>query len=270
MSLKNLMVHLDQGARTAVRLELAASLARQHQARLVGVFAQRGQPHKVGVVASWPSPEYAEARDASKAMFEKATSGLAQAEWHDINRGSDAEVLRHVTDLARHFDLAVLGQHEPDARNWVPADLVKEVILECGRPVLVIPYAGDFTAVGRRPLIAWNDSRAAAHALNDALPLIEECEEAMVLSFAARREVGDASCAEVARHLAAHGLKTKTEVLVVQDFGIMDMLLNRITDRDADLLVMGAHGQIGFPYVSRGGGTRYILQHMTAPVLMSS
>ena len=44
MALKNLMVHLDQGGRTAARLELAVSLARQHQARLVGVFGQRGLP----------------------------------------------------------------------------------------------------------------------------------------------------------------------------------------------------------------------------------
>lgn len=270
MSLKNLMVHLDQSERCAVRLELAVSLARQHQARLVGVFGQRAQPQKVGVVASWPSPDYVEARQASKAAFEKATAGLSQAEWHDINRGGDAELLRLITNLARHADLVVLGQHDPAAKPCAPSELVTEVIMDCGRPVLVIPYAGDFVEVGKHPLIAWNDSRAAAHALNDALPLIDGCEEAMVLSFAARREDGDASCAEVARHLATHGIRTRADVMVVEDFGIMDMLLNRITDRGADLLVMGAHGQIGFPFVSRGGGTRYILQHMTVPVLMSN
>lgn len=270
MSLKNLMVHLDQGERSAVRLELAAWLARRHQARLVGVFGQRGQPQQVGVVASWPSQEYAAARDASQAAFEKATAGLPRAEWQDINRGSDVEVLRHFTDRARHADLVVLGQHDHRVTAHVPEDFAREVITGCGRPVLVVPYAGNFTEVGKRVLIAWNDSREAAHALNDALPLIEDCDEAMLLSFAARREDGDASCAEAARHLASHGIKARTEVLLVQDFDIMDMLLNRITDRGADLLVMGAHGQIGFPYLSRGAGTRYILQHMTAPVLMSN
>ena len=109
MSLKNLMVHLDSCERTAARLELAASLARQHQARLVGVFAQRAQPQKVGLVASWPGPDYVEAREESKAAFAKATAGLPQAEWHDINRGGDAEVLRHLTNLARHADLQVAG-----------------------------------------------------------------------------------------------------------------------------------------------------------------
>jgi nucleotide-binding universal stress UspA family protein len=50
----------------------------------------------------------------------------------------------------------------------------------------------------------------------------------------------------------------------------MDMLLNRVTDRGADLLVMGAHGHIGFPFVSRGAGTRYILRHMTVPVVLAN
>lgn len=270
MSLKNLMVHLDQGERTAARLELAVWLARRHQARLVGVFGQRGLPQQVGVVASWPSADYAAARDASQAAFAQATAGLPRAEWHDINRGSDVEVLRHITDRARHFDMVVLGQHDHRVTAHVPEDFAREVITGCGRPVLVVPYAGNFTEVGKHVLIAWNDSREAAHALNDALPLIEDCDEAMVLSFATRREEGDASCAETARHLASHGIKARTEVLLVQDFDIMDMLLNRITDRGADLLVMGAHGHIGFPFVSRGAGTRYILRHMTVPVLMSN
>jgi nucleotide-binding universal stress UspA family protein len=270
MSLKSLMVHLDQGERTLARLELAVSLARQHQARLLGVFGQRGQVQQVGVVASWPSQEYVAARDASKAMFASATAGLPDAEWHDINRGSDAEVLRHVVNLARHADMVVLGQHDERVKAYVPEDLVMDVILDSGRPVLVLPYAGHFTEVGKHPLIAWNDAREAAHALNDSLPLIQDCDEAMVLSFASRREEGEISCGGVARHLAAHGIKTKTEVMMVQDFGIMDMLLNRVTDRGADLLVMGAHGHIGFPFVSRGAGTRYILRHMTVPVVLAN
>ena len=270
MSLKNLMVHLDQGERTAARLELAVSLARQHQARRVGVFGQRGLPQVIRIVASWPSQEYAEARDASQAAFETAAAGLRQAEWHDINRGRDSEVTRKVITLARHADLVVLGQHDDRATAHLPDELVMDVILESGRPVLVLPYAGNFTEVGKHPLIAWNDAREATRALNDALPLIEGCDEAMVLSFAAQREAGEASCVEVTRQLADHGITAKAEVLLVEDFGIMDMLLNRVTDRGADLLVMGAHGHIGYPFISRGAGTRYILRHMTVPVLMSN
>jgi nucleotide-binding universal stress UspA family protein len=270
MSIKNMMVHLDQGERTVARLQLAVSLARRHQARLVGVFGQLAEAHQVGVVASWPSPSYIEAAQAAKAKFEQAAVGLAQAEWHDINRGSDHELFRHITDLARFMDLVVMGQHDYRLKADVPAELVEEVVLNSGRPVLVVPFVGRYADVGKRPLIAWNDAREAAHAVNDSLPLIEGCDEATVISFSARRDDATASCAEVARHLACHGIKAKTEVMVVDSVGIMDMLLNRVSDLAADLLIMGAHGAIGFPFVSRGAGTRFILQHMTVPVLMSN
>lgn len=270
MSLKNLMVHLDRSERTAARLELAVSLARKYQARLVGVFGQLAQAPQVGVASSWHTQAYIEAGEASKAAFVKAVAGLPQAEWRDINRGGEMELLRHITRLARYADLVVLGQHDERVKAYVPDELVNEVIVDSGCPVLVLPYAGNFTEVGKHPLIAWNDAREAARALNDALPLIQDSEEAALVCFAARHGDGVSSCAEVARHLACHGIKTKTEVLLVEDIGIMDMLLNRVTDCGADLLVMGAHGGIGFPFLSRGAGTRHILKHMTVPVLMSN
>jgi nucleotide-binding universal stress UspA family protein len=270
MSLKNLMVHLDQGKRTAARLELAVSLATQHQARLVGVFGQLAPPQQVGVVSTWPTPAYTEAADASKAAFAQATAGLAQAEWHDINRGSEAEVLRNITDMARYADLVIMGQHDEMAKSFVPPDLAEEVVLNSGRPVLVLPYVGTFPEVGKNPLIAWSNVREAAHALNDALPLIEGCAEATVLSFSASADDARSSCTEVVRHLACHGIKATSEIMLVNDIGIMDMLLNKSADLGSDLLVMGAHGHIGLPFMSRGAGTRYIFRHMTVPVLMSN
>ncbi|MDP1611439.1 MAG: universal stress protein [Sulfuritalea sp.] len=270
MSLKNVMVHLDSGERSAVRLEMAVSLARRHQARLMGVFGQLAEAQQIGFVATWPRPEYAAARDASRAAFAKATEGLPRTEWRDINCGSEDRVVRSIIDLARHADLVLLGQHDKRIDNQVPEELMLELILGSGRPVLLVPYIGDFPEVGRHPLIAWNNTREAARALNDALPLIESCEIATVLSLAASHEAADACCADIEKHLAAHGIKTRLDAMLVQDFGIMDMLLNRVTDRGADLLVMGAHGHIGFPFVSRGAGTRYILRHMTVPVLMSN
>jgi len=268
--LKNLMVHLDQSERTAVRLAIAVSLARRHGARLVGVFGQRAQAQRVGVITNWPSAEYVNAAEASKWAFAEATKGLPNTEWHDVNRGSDAEVLRQITDLARYCDLVILGQHDEQAKTVAPPDLAEEVVLNSGRPILVIPYAGEFPEIARRPLIAWNSSRESAHAVNDALPLIADCLEATVVSLDARRDHANASCEQLASHLACHGIAAKTEVLVVEDVGVMDALLSRVSDLGADLLVMGAHGPAGFPFVSGGAGTRHILRHMIVPVLMSN
>jgi nucleotide-binding universal stress UspA family protein len=268
--LKNLLVHLDQSERTPVRLAMAVSLARQHQARLTGVFGQRAKAQQVGIVATWPSAEYSDAAQAAKAAFERATAGMPQAQWHDINRGSDAELLRQITEIARCADLIVLGQHDEQAKAYVPSELAEEVVLNSGRPILVIPYAGEFPQQAQHPLIAWDNSREAAHAVNDALALIADCPEATIISVDARYAEASASCARLADHLACHGIKAKTEVLVVDDVGIMDILLSRVTDLGADLLVMGAHGSIGLPFVSRGAGTRHIFRSMVVPVLMSN
>lgn len=270
MPLKDILVHMDAGERSAARLDMAATIAHHHQARLVGVFAQRAEADQVGVVPTWPPSGYREAAAACEGAFRQASQGLAQAEWIDVNRGRDVELLYQLTALARFGDLTVLGQYEEAPLARVPAELPEEVVLNSGRPVLVVPYVGRYAARFERPLIAWNNSREAAHALADALPLIEGCKEAVVLSLETRFKEAEASCEAVIRHLACHGIKAVSEVLMVEDVGIMDMLLNRVTDQGADLLVMGAHGQIGFPFVSRGAGTRHILRNMTVPVLMSN
>jgi nucleotide-binding universal stress UspA family protein len=49
----------------------------------------------------------------------------------------------------------------------------------------------------------------------------------------------------------------------------MDVLLARLAEESLDMLVMGAHGQYGFPHLFKGSSTRHILEHMTVPVLMS-
>ena len=269
MALKDFMVHLDTGERTATRLGLAVGLARAHDARLVGVFGQRAEPEQVGVVATWPSPEYVAAAAASKAAFDAATAGLRDAEWRDINRGSDSEVLRLITEAARYADMVVVGQHDESVEAVVAPALAEELVIHSGRPILVVPYAGEFTEVGRRPLIAWDHSRESAHALHASLRLIEGCNEAIVVSLDTPYEEAQKSCAEVARHLACHGIKARTEVLLAEDEHVMDFVLNRVSDLDADLLVIGAHRHASFLRASHSKDSRAILRQMVVPTLVA-
>ena len=83
MPIKDLLVHLDLGERTAARLDMAVAIAQRRQAKLTGLFGQRAAAHVVGVVANWPSEEYARAAAASKAAFERASAGLAHG-WMSI------------------------------------------------------------------------------------------------------------------------------------------------------------------------------------------
>ena len=269
MPLRDILVHLDSGARTAERLALAVHLARRDNARLTGMFAQCASAYQVGVVAVWPPESYTRAAEASREQFQAATAGLADAEWIDINRGSDHEVVHHMVEAARHYGLVILGQNDEDAPRIVPRELLEEVILESGRPVLAVPYAGHFSDLGHRPLIAWADARSAARALNDCLMLLQPGAHAALVSAGLGTEEQKQSATRAAAHLAAHGFAAGVEHMQLTEVGLMDTLLNLASDKAADLVVMGAFGGYGYPVLNRGSGTRYMLRHMTVPCLFS-
>lgn len=269
MTLRNILVHLDAGERSAARLNLAIGLAARDGARLLGLFAQLGSPHQVGVVASWPSETYRQAAETSHQRFAAATQGLALAEWRDVNRGGATEITDRVIAASRHVDLAILGQHAPDGDAPLPADLAEQVVLNAGRPVLVVPYIGAPDSLGERAIVAWNASREAARALNDALPLLPPHARMLLMSVQSSPDTDEDLTPDIVHHLRLHGVEPTVEALQAGGIGLMDQLLNRLADIGGDLLIMGAYGHYGFPQLARGSGTRYILGHMTAPVLFS-
>lgn len=270
MSLKNILVHLDSGPLCTDRLSLAIALAEQHGARLIGLFGQLAQAQMIGMVASWPSPAYVEAAEQSRQKFEAACSGhLRSYSWRDANRGSALEVSRALIEAAHHVDLVLLSQDDEAAAQVVPRDLPEQVVLNAGRPGLIIPYAYKNTSLGQRPLIAWNGSRESVRAVNDALPLMQGCSSARILCFAKPSPELEQSVGDLCAHLADHGVTAEPDYIQAEGIGIMDMLLNQAADLSADLLVMGASGNTGFANFKRHGGTRHILRHMTVPVLMS-
>ena len=144
--------------------------------------------------------------------------------------------------------------------------------LAVGRPVLVVPYAGRFEECGRRVLVAWNASRAATRAINDAMPLLAGAETVTVLSVdpgedppGARRGAGDGH----RRASRASRRQGCVETTVSGGIGVGNALLSRASDIGADLLVMGAYGHTRVRELLLGGATRTILESMTVPVLMA-
>jgi len=268
MSLANIVVHLDSGPRCSARVALAVKLARREGAHLTGLFAETAGAHRVGVVAAWPPADYVAAAEAARTLFTGATPSLgARARFIDVNRGGEQEILARTTDLARTFDLVILGQTDASAR--APVDLPEQLVMESGRPVLVVPSAGTFEDVGHRPLFAWHGSRGAARALHDALPLVTPGADALLVEAGRPGDPPDEFAALALADLAAHGVSARFQSAVVEDVRLMDTLLNQASDHAADLMAVGAFDTSGFPFFGRGSGTRYLLRHMTVPVLFS-
>lgn len=269
MQLKDIAVHVDDSARSETRLDIAIALAARHGACLRGVFAQ-SDPNVPGAIKLWPTPYFKEATERCRAMFDAkvAQAGLT-ARWHEVPSGEQAYIVREVTGVASSADLMILGQHDPEkGYGLLPVELVEQVILHSGRPALVIPYIGQFEEIGSRPLIAWNGGREAVRALNDALPLMAGAKQVRLVIVDSQRGVGLAED-DILHHLSCHGLTPEVERLSAEDIGVMDLMLSRVADTASDLLVMGAHASYAFPRLHRGSGTRYVLGHMTVPVLLS-
>jgi len=271
MTVKHLLVHLDGSDRASVRLNLAINLAKRFGARLTGLFAQ-SETSGPSLVARRASEHLKRAAEDVRRVFEAKTgeAGVAGV-WWQLEHGEYSHVLTETVICSRYADLAILGQHNSASDAKVPGELVEEVILNAGRPVLVVPFAGDFQDTGQRVIVAWNGSRESARALGDAVPLMESAKSVLILALHAARpeDVTGVPPVNVVSHLETHGIMASLERMTVENMGLMDVVLNRASDDGADLLVMGGHGNYGFPFLARGGNTRHILRQMTVPVLMS-
>ncbi len=292
--LKDLLLVVDDSAACVGRLDLAVRLAVRFGAHLIGLYV-----YETPVIAGYARtevmkglgdgeavvPSYlvsrAEALEALR-QAQQETAGRArelfrkQAEVAGITtewRAREGDVGRIAMLHARYADLVIVGQAGPDgAGSGSPRELPQQLLLGVGRPILAVPYTGTFRTIGERVLVAWNASREATRAVNDALPLLQTAAQVTVLAINPRDGVsgeGEVPGADLALHLSRHGVKAEASWLHAADVTVAAMLLSRLADLQADLLVMGGYGHSRVREIILGGVTREILQAMTVPTLLS-
>lgn len=274
MALREILVVVNSAAEVGRLVAPAAALAAAGGTRLTGLFAS-GYPVTAayGDVTGWMElveafleAQRTEATNAEAAFRRELSMRKLQGDW--IYRESDAT--DSAVALAALYDLVVMGQPNPDAAPGRALGLRPEdVVLGGGRPVLVVPYAGDFAAFGHRVLVAWNASREAARALHDAMFALERAEHVTVIEVEPLAGMSRVSAADLADSLSRRGIAASAATETAGDVPIDDLLLSRAADLGADLLVMGAYGHSRMREYVLGGVSRGIFGHMTIPVLMA-
>jgi len=278
MSLKNILVQIDHRKAMPARLDYVLRLAQQHDAHLTGLHCATPVYLPNYIRAELPESvqrdqlarEAAEA-EADKASFERVVSAAgyaAKAEW----RASGGDPIDALTLHGRYADLVVVGQVDPDAGSDEVADMPGSLALEVGRPVLAVPYVGKYPTVAEHILVAWNAGREATRAVNDALPLLKRAKKVTILAVNPRPGFfghGAQPGADIALHLARHGVKAEAAQLASDDIDPGDLLLSRASDLGSDLIVMGAYGRSRMRELVLGGVTRHMMAHMTVPLLLS-
>lgn len=276
MALKDILVLVEDDERSAVRLGLACALARRHGAHVTGLFvvdvsvpvmvgADGGGAVLAGLLESMRSDALAAGARAEAAFNEALRRDGIAGEWRLVEGLTPQQVALQ----GRYADLIVLGQQAPD--DGASDVTLEAALFSSGRPVLVVPHSGSFRTLGRRALVGWNAKREAARAVGDALPLLTDgTTTVLIVNPTPGSDLhGEEPGADIARHLARHGVEVTVERIVAPEIGADDALLNRAAEVDADLIVIGAYGHSRLREFVLGGVTRGLLRHMTVPVLMS-
>ncbi|PAY09603.1 universal stress protein UspA [Bradyrhizobium sp. UFLA03-84] len=275
--IKDIIVNLEHDVSRDRARDFAITVGETFDAHIAGVaFAYEPEfPGYVmleippNIVAAMVEDSKKAAEAAIKRFDEAARRSLLSAE-HRLVRTAGVEAPTLFAALARRFDLSIFLQSSPDgAAN---DDIIESSLFETGRPVVVVPYIHKDGLKLDRVVCCWDGGRAAARAINDALPLLAKAAKVDLLIIEndkTKNETTEIRGVQMASHLARHDVNVEIEIIPAPDIDVADAILSHVADESGTLIVMGGYGHAKLREIILGGVTRAILKSMTVPVFMS-
>lgn len=266
----------SEGAPVAAAIAIAQTFE-AHVAMLVTVDVPAPMPSDWGAMAyDIYARLHEEARRRAEARADDLRARFAHADVPvEVRIAEAVSVYPQNTAAmhARHADLTVLPTMPRDgAGNMLVHDCFHDVLRHSGRPVLAVPAGNLSTMPPRRAVIAWKPTREATRAVADAMPLLRMADAVDVLvvdPVVGEAGHGSEPGADIAAHLARHGLKVDVVTRPRMNFSVAYALLDHARTVGADLLVAGGYGHSRLREAMLGGTTRELLQTAHLPVLFS-
>jgi nucleotide-binding universal stress UspA family protein len=274
--IKDIVVNLSIGEEGSFAGDYAVSAASALDAHLTGIAFVYDPIVPVSGMGYVPAEvietQQHDSEDAAKAAIDRFATATGHA-------GISAEPLTlsasfagagdQFAAIARRFDLAIVGQAEPD-RSAVEDIIAESALFGSGRPVIVVPYIQKSPFKLDRVMLCWDGSRQAARAIADAIPLLDHAGLVEVVIVANERGKQDEiPGADMGQHLARHGLNVEVKRTSAGDVDVGDALMSHAADSGADFIVMGGYGHSRLREFVLGGVTRSMLRSMIVPVLLS-
>jgi len=273
--LRDIVVNLTVGAAQDPAADYAISMAKAFNAHLAGVaFAYEPVlPAIVGVgipdtVIEEQHEENERAAQAAVARFE-AAAGAAGISYHSRQvAASLAGAADIFAEIARRFDIAVVGQSDKD--RVAPEELIVEgALFGSGRPVIVVPHSQQAGIRLNRIGICWNGGRTAARAIADAMPLLKQAKNVDILIVETEANKNSEAGNGLRQHLQRHELAAQVTRIPPGSQKVSAAILSYAAANGVDLLVMGGYGHSRLREFILGGTTRGVLAAMNVPTLMS-
>lgn len=284
MTYKTIVVHVDDRKESTARVRLALGLAEACGARLIALAVMPRPQMPAGVEGMAATADVLTIQENANAE----RLAVARQLFEQTVKGSKIDVAFHgvVADAAGamkqemlYADIGVVGQRDPE--QTIPdmyASLPESVAMESRRPVMVVPHIGFSRPVGRKVLLAWNDSPEAMRAATEAMPLLQVAEKVSLLVIDGhKRDIDvdnptghdDPPGERAAGWLARHGVNVEVINDVSDGSDVGSVILSRVSDLDIDLVVMGIYGHSKLRETLFGGASKTMLGHMTVPTLIA-
>jgi nucleotide-binding universal stress UspA family protein len=181
--------------------------------------------------------------------------------WHE----EDGHALKRIMFRARHNDLIVVGRAK--TANGLPADFLEQLLVGCGRPVLIAGSAPEPTLTGTT-MVCWKETAEAARAVAAAMPFLVHAKRVVVVSIAENEENPDEALGDVARQLAWNGVRPELRTIVPDGAAIPVLLSSAAQECGADLMVLGAYGRSRMREILFGSCTQSVIRNADTSVLL--
>lgn len=279
MSYKTILVSLNEVGRLPELVAAAAKIAQGQGAHVAGLYV-------IPAVQVYPSVGFEAAPqvfEGNRTFFKDNAARVRQAfeeamrrdglnfDFHQVDSRTPI-IADEVTALGRSADLVIVSATNPDEITGVERDFVEQVVMAIGRPVVVLPFKGNAAISFDDIVLGWDGGREAARAAYDALPLLQMAKKVRVVRVDPQKDPNlraSVPGADLAEALARHGVKAEARGYPTDGSDEGQALLRCADDSGAGLIVMGAYGHSRLSEFIFGGATRFVLNRMNRPVLMS-
>lgn len=219
---------------------------------------------------------HAQLRNEADAKAERLRSRLEREAISWEVRVSDARLVdppRAMAREARYADLTIVtAPKRGDDDGAIARAYFTSLLFESGRPVLVVPAHHPAELPLRHVVVAWKPSRESTRALHDALPLLASAASIDVVTVdpvVGDADHGEEPGADIATHLARHGLRVNVLNLTRSGQTVATALLRHAAASGAQLLIAGGYGHSRLREWVLGGTTRELLLALHLPILFS-
>lgn len=276
MTYTTIMVSLALDQPNEARLAVAGQIAERFDAGLIGIAASVFSPPLYFTTGE----QAQDLIDQGQASIERRMSEL-EAQFREAAKDRARQIewrcaidfpARYVLQQARCADIIVTGGHSDAFSDPFAVVTPKDLVMEAGRPLLVVPDSVDWLDL-RSILVAWKDTPEARRAIVDSLPMLRKAKDvtvAEIVMAGGSRTPAVSRVRDVVTWLSRHGVSA-SELVPEQnhDRDATVQLDAMAADLGAGVVVAGAYGHSRFRELILGGMTQHLITQSERCVLLS-